>query len=335
MRKQFVSNSLALVALGAAIVAGANTLQAGEEPLQGNLAPRAAASQLWLVSTRALPHGSQHSSRRLVPQVELYEAGDVWRPSSLDELVAARDSRLTTIVLVHGNDTVDPRARSKGLGIYQALAENAERPLRLIVWSWPADYLGGTLRHDARVKAERADVDAYYLAQFIGQLDPDEALSLVGYSFGARVVSGALQLVGGGSLAGRISGRNDPRAPIRAVLLAAAIDDDWLLPGHRYGHALSVVERLVVLVNPQDRVLRFYRFLAPGTGAAALGAHGLPSPAGLEPHLAKIEQIDVGPLVGVQHGWSSYARCPDILEQIRRETLLGANRRSQSGLGAR
>jgi hypothetical protein len=259
-----------------------------------------------------------------VPQVELYDTGDAWRPSSLDELIAARKPQLTTIVLVHGNDTDDPLARSKGLGIYQALAERADRPLRLIVWSWPADYVGGTLRRDARVKADRADVDAYYLAQFIGELDRDEPVSLVGYSFGARVVSGALQLIGGGELENRsiAAGRNDQRAPIRTVLLAAAIDDDWLLPGRRYGQALAVVERLVVLVNPQDRVLRFYRFLAPGTGASALGARGLASADDLGPYRAKIEQINVGPLVGVQHAWASYARSPDILEQIKRETRL-------------
>jgi hypothetical protein len=281
------------------------------------------------VSTRALPHDSLRSSRRLRPQVEVGQAGDVWHSSSLDELVASRDPRLPTIVLVHGNDTDDAVARSKGIEIYRALAERADRPLRLIIWSWPADYLGGTLRRDARVKAERADVDAYYLAQFIGELDRAESPSLVGYSFGARVVSGALQLVGGGSLAGRTlpAGRNDPPAALRAVLLAAAIDHDWLLPGRRYGQALAAVERLVVLVNPQDRVLRFYRFLAPGTGAAALGARGLATSDELGPHRGKIEQINVGSLVGVQHAWSSYARSPDILEQIKRETLLGTNRR--------
>jgi hypothetical protein len=307
-----------------ALAAGVQRAPAGEA-----VARRMAASQLWLVSTRALAHGAQHSSRRLTPQVELCQTGDAWRPSSLDELIAWRDPRLTTIVLVHGNDTDDALARSKGMGIYRALAERADNPLCLIIWSWPADYVGGTLRHDARVKAERADADSYYLAQFIGELDHDEPLSLVGYSFGARVVSGALQLVGGGSLAGRTiaAGRNDPRAALRAVLLAAAIDDDWLLPGHRYGQALTVVERLVVLVNPQDRVLRFYRFLAPGTGATALGARGLAA-AELGPHRGKIEQINVGPLVGVQHGWASYARSPDILEQIKRETLLSANRRA-------
>jgi hypothetical protein len=334
MRKRFVSTPLLLTAaVSMGLLSREDALPAQEAPPAATSALQTAASQLWLVSTRELPHGNQHSSRRRMPQVELYETGDVWRPSSLDELVAARDRRLTTIVLVHGNDTDDPLAKSKGLGIYRALAERAERPLRLIVWSWPADYLGGTLRRDARVKAERADVDAYYLAQFIGELDREEAISLVGYSFGARVVSGALQLVGGGSLAGRTSGRNDPRAPVRAVLLAAAIDDDWLLPGHRYGRALAVVERLVVLVNPHDRVLRFYRFLAPGTGATALGAHGLASADELEPYRAKIEQIDVGSLVGVQHGWSSYARCPDILEQIKRETLLSENRRIHGGPG--
>jgi hypothetical protein len=298
------------------------------EPSAEAIAPPRIQSQLWLVSTRKLPHGSQHSSRRLRAEVERYDRANAWQPSSLDDLIAARDLRLTTVLLVHGNDTSESVARSKGLGIYDALLERTAGSARLIIWSWPADYVGGTLRHDARVKADRIDADACYLARFIGELDRDESLSLVGYSFGARLISGALHLVGGGALAGKtaVAGRDGHRAAIRAVLLAAAVDDDWLLPGRRYGRALSVVERLVVLVNPQDRVLRWYRFLSPQSGAAALGSRGLASSDELGANRAKIEQIDVAAFVGAQHRWSSYAGSAEILEQIKRETLLGANR---------
>ncbi|HVA48925.1 MAG TPA: hypothetical protein VNH11_21340 [Pirellulales bacterium] len=287
-------------------------------------------SQLWLVSTRSLPHGPPGSSRRAVPEVSRYEQ-DVWQPSSLDDLMAARDPRLTTVVLVHGNDTDDDQARSKGLGVYPSLVERADQPFRLIIWSWPADYVRGSMRQDVRVKAERADFDAFYLAQFIDELNGSDPVSLVGYSLGARVTTGALHLLGGGPLAGRsmAAERRAGRPPLRAVLMAAAVDEDWLLPGRRQGHALDVVERMVLLVNPRDRVLRWYRFLSPGRGAAALGSRGFTSLATLGALRQKIEQINVNPMIGGQHGWASYASSPEILEQLKREVMIGTVRRKE------
>jgi hypothetical protein len=282
-------------------------------------------SQLWLVSTRRLPHGPLSSSRRVLPEFIRYEPSGAWRQTSHDELLATRDERLTTVVLVHGNDTDEPMARSRGLAIYQSLAQRPDEPMRLIIWSWPADAIPGTFRQDARVKAERAEADSYYLAQFISDLDGSGPVRLVGYSFGARVVTGGLHLLGGGSLAGRTLDPVGDRdhAPIRAVLMAAAVDADWLLPGRRHGRAMSIVDRMVLLVNPQDRALRWYRFITPGNGATALGSNGIASLGSLGPHRQKVEQVNVNSYIGGQHGWSSYVSAPQILDHLKRE-IFGA-----------
>lgn len=291
-------------------------------PLRGGgpAAPgRAADSQLWLVSTRLLPHGPVHSSRRALPEISRYERPTAWRPASFDDLNASSDRNLPTVILVHGNDTDDATARSKGLALYQSLAQEAGAPLRLILWSWPADYIPGPLRQDARIKAERTEADSYYLARFIAALESTGPLRLLAYSLGARVATGALHLLGGGSLDSQnidvAAYRELP--PVRVVLLAAAIDDDWLLPGRRHGRALEMVDRMVVLVNPHDRILRFYRLL--GSGSAALGVRGVASPASLGPHRRKFEQLNVNPIVGGQHAWSSYASSPQILGHLKRE----------------
>lgn len=299
--------------------------EAGE--LSGLAATAPIESQLWLVSTRDLPHVPLVSSRRALPEVSRFQH-ESWQRLSLEELLAARDPRLTTAVLVHGNVTDEQEARAKGMGVFHSLSQRADQPFRLIIWSWPADYVGGTLRQDARVKAERADVDAFYLAQFIDELNAADAVSVVAYSLGARITTGALHLLGGGSLGGRTMAiePSPARPPIRVVLMAAAVDHDSLLPGRRHGRALTAVERLVLLVNPKDRVLRWYRFIAPRSGATALGSHGLTSLASLGPLRHKVEQINVHPLVGGQHGWSTYASSPEILEQLKREILIGTAR---------
>jgi esterase/lipase superfamily enzyme len=283
-------------------------------------APQIAESQLWLVSTRRLPHGPVNSARRLLPDVSRYEPSG-WQPASHDWILPRSDKRLKTVIVVHGNDTDDPTARSRGLAMYQSLAQSAGQPFRLIVWSWPADAIPGTWRQDVRVKAERADSDSYYLAQFISDVESPEPVHVVGYSLGARVIAGGLHLLGGGSLAGRAfdSHSDRSRAPIHTVLMAAALDDDGFLPGRRYGRAMSVVDRMVLLVNPQDRVLRWYRFLSPGNGATALGAGGIASPGSLGQLRQKVEQVNVNSYVGGQHGWSSYASSPQILEQLKRQ----------------
>jgi hypothetical protein len=286
-------------------------------------------SQLWLVSTRRLPHGPITTSRRLLPDVSRYEAPTGWRPTSHDELMVSHDRRLATVVVVHGNDNDEATATAKGLELYQSLTRRRDEPIRLIVWSWPADYVPGTLRQDARIKAERADADSYYLAQLLAEIDGHEPIGMIGYSFGARVITGGLHLLGGGSLAGHglDGGGVSGRARVRVVLMAAALDDDWLLPGHRHGQAMTVVERMVLLVNPQDRALRWYRFLTPRSGAAALGARGVSSPTSLGAHRQKIEQINVNSYVGGQHGWSTYVGSQQILDQLQREVVVGGNRR--------
>lgn len=79
---------------------------------------------------------------------------------------------------------------------------------------------------------------------------------------------------------------------------------------------------MLVLVNPHDRVLRWYRFLTPA-GGVALGIHGLASPGNMGPQGRKLRQIDVGPLLKKQHGWSYYMESPKIVERLRQEAFLG------------
>lgn len=299
--------------------------------------------QLWLVSTRQLatpPKSAASPARSARPLtlpdrplpnlvVRRYQADGQWTAATVAELVAARDRRYATAVLVHGNGNEEQRAIEKGVLAFQSLKANrpGDQPVRLILWSWPAEYTPGGFRKDARVKAERTEADAYFLAQFLESLHPSEAVTLVGYSFGARIITGALHLLAGGGLNGREVAAlpGNERAPRQAVLVAAAIDDDWLLPGHRHGLALSAVERMVVLVNRRDRVLRWYRLL--DGGAAALGARGLPASLAAQSG-GKLVQVDVNGAVGSQHRWLKYIGSEQIVDQLRQAIIVDTTRRT-------
>ena len=286
--------------------------------------------QLWLVSTRRLSSAPRDESP--TPVVRRYQSQSGWSESSLDELLAAENPAAATCVLVHGNHTDRQLAVTKGFEVYRTLRRGARegQPVRLIVWSWPSDRIPGSFREDARAKARRTNIEAYYLARFIERLRGPNPVSLVGYSFGARVITGSLHLLGGGTIANRQLEPRDTasRPPLHAVLLAAAVDRDWLLEGRPHGRALSAVERMVVLTNPQDRVLRWYRFASQDEGSEALGVSGVPNSARASYDRNKLVQVNVASAVGNRHGWTNYLGSNEIVRRLRQETLVETARRN-------
>ncbi|HVX59483.1 MAG TPA: hypothetical protein VHC19_02740 [Pirellulales bacterium] len=310
----------------------------GEDDKSGGAPRQDDDHQLWLVNTRSLPHSSRDSGQASLA-IRRYRQGAGWADASLEELTASDSPQFVTSVLVHGNDTDSRLAVSKGWEVYRSLVRKAPagQRVRLIVWSWPSDHIPGRFRDDARIKAQRTNIEAYYLARFLDRQRGDNPVSLVGYSFGARVITGALHLLGGGVLEGRRLGQREqyPRPPLHAVLMAAALDRDWLLPGRQHGFALSAVERMVVLVNPQDRVLKWYRFLSPRKDDQALGATGLGADRRLGAHRKKVVEVNVSDAVGNKHGWTTYINSPTIVQRLHQEALVEPARqsltRSQAG----
>ncbi|HUY31572.1 MAG TPA: hypothetical protein VMV69_02255 [Pirellulales bacterium] len=294
--------------------------------------------QFWLVSTRGLPHDGVPKPHDLRPRVWRRRPQAGWTDSTLDELFSAGDSRLVTTVLVHGNDTDHEQAIAKGTEVFREFrrGDAPARPFRLIVWSWPSEHIPGPFRRDARIKAQRAEIEAYYLAAFVERLGDEAPASLVGYSLGARTVTGALHLMGGGRLDGHglPPGRRESAPRLRAVLLAAAVDGDWLLPGGRHGRALSAVEQMAVLVNPDDRVLRFYRFLSPG-GGAPLGAAGMGAAARRGEDREKIVEVNVADAVGKKHAWTTYIAAPKVVEHVKSFALFDAGKKPDAPMNAR
>lgn len=300
-----------------------------EPAAENGRSPGAEERQFWLVSTRRLPTVPRDGQDS--PEVRRYRAGEGWSDASLDELLAAEIPAAATCVLVHGNHTDRQLAVTKGFDVYRSLVRGATngQPVRLIVWSWPSEQIPGSFREDARAKARRTIAEAYYLAVFLDRLRSRYPVSLVGYSFGARVITGGLHLLGGGSLASHKldSAQASARPAFHAVLLAAAVDHDWLLAGRMHGRALSAVERMVVFVNPQDRVLRWYRFLTPGDRNEALGAKGFPNAARLGADRHKLVQVNVSSAVGNRHGWTKYIGSTEIVKRLQQETLVETSRR--------
>jgi len=284
-----------------------------------------AGDELWSVSTRDLPNAGCGCAADFQPTVERFVCGRGWLPSSMEEFLATDDHIHTTAIFVHGNDTGAQEAEARGRELFQEFVAcgRHDTPVRLVVWSWPSDKVLCRYRKDAQLKACRTNVEGYYLACFIDQLDLRTHVTLGGYSYGARVVTGGLHLLGGGQLEGRqlVERVHPDRQPASAVLIGAAMANNWLLPGMRHERALSQVHRMTILFNPKDLVLHFYPHLWGRGGPDALGATGLVGARRLGPDLAKVRQINMQPQLHCHHGWDHIAESRPVMTVVRRELL--------------
>jgi len=272
-----------------------------------------AADQLWLLSTRHLPR-HQAPSSPVSFDYWVFAPGGGWAPAEEAALLAGDPPHVPTCVFIPGNRADWNATLEAGWRVFRHLKEQApDRPFRLVIWSWPADRIFQHIRPDVQEKAARCDSQSFYLAQWLSRLDPEVPVCLIGYSFGARVVSGALHLSGGGALDGRALAQPVRRAaPIRAALVAAAMDYDWLLPGRRNGLAIGQVDQMLITVNLCDLPLKYYSKMYYRNGPPALGYAGLPGCGGWGEELARVERIDVSAEVGNAHQWACYLGAPSL-----------------------
>jgi hypothetical protein len=283
--------------------------------------------ELWLVNTRCLARRCGLTPADFVPEVRRFDPGSGWVESDIVELASGPSADLPIVLAVHGNAASLGEAVEQGRQLFDILCHQCglSGPARFVVWSWASDRIDANVIRDLNVKAMRTDREGFYLACFLDILPVDVPVLAVGYSYGSRVITAALHVLGGGELcASALEGSPEdaPRRPIHAVLVAAALDDDWLLRGGHHGLAVSQVRRMVIMINPRDRVLCWYPLLPSGSGDKALGTRGLPAPLRPSQRPGQVVEVNVRPAVGSRHGWESYIESPAVIARLRREARL-------------
>jgi hypothetical protein len=282
--------------------------------------------RVWLISTRSAPHDCRGEAD---PQCLSYcrlDDGCQWSPSDAEAFNSGDDRATPTVVFIHGNRTDSAQAIKKGWYVYEILqSASAGRPFRYVIWSWPAERVCRGTSQDTRIKADYSDVESGYLARWLNRLKPGVKVTLIGHSFGPRIITGAFQLLAGGDVSGQVlpqetvaAWKDGKRNPVRAVLLASAMDFDWLAPGGCHGLALSLIEQSLITRNGCDRVLRYYPRLYGRDGPQALGFVG---PAGVD-GMETVELIDVSGTVGKIHDWRHYCSASNVCERWARYMFL-------------
>jgi hypothetical protein len=280
---------------------------------------------IWLLSTRDASHCSASNEPANAIRYWRLDANCGWAAADAKDFQDGEASQ-PTVVFVHGNYTDPNEAVTKGMYAYESIREGTGcRPFRYVIWSWPAARVCRRHRGDAQLKVGYSDIESYYFATWLNGLRPGTKLSLVGHSFGPRIIAGALHILAGGEVAGQRMPDEAVRAwtekkrnPIRAVLLAMADDFDSLAPDGRAGRALSLLDRVLVTRNGCDSTLRWYPRLYGRGGPDAVGFTG---PCGVgEPE--KVTVIDVCCTVGKTHDYQYYCSASNVCSRWAQYTFL-------------
>jgi predicted esterase len=223
-----------------------------------------------------------------------------------------------TTIYVHGNRIDSDWARQHGWMVYRQLA-NGARPderIRFVIWSWPSDRVIGPIR-DARIKAERANSEGYLLGWFLGHFPAENRLSLIGFSYGARVIGGGLHVAGGGTLDGLALPLPIQHREVHASLIAAAMHRDGLSNHGLFRSAQQQIGEILIFFNTEDPILRRYFWLEKSNRQEALGFAGF-RPRPLAP---VINQLNVANIVGRSHDIQRYFSQERVVTMLRENSL--------------
>ncbi len=229
---------------------------------------------VWVVSTRrlpgicSLPKDVNFGIERLAGE----SCSRCWEQATLFELVGEPSRPL--VVFVHGNRYSPSDAKQQGLVLARRIASHACGGVapRVVIFSWPSEQ-DGLLLKDGRRKYARAYSEGHYLAWLLCQLEPEQPVGIVGYSFGALVTAEALDDLS------RTSPSDIPwsERPGRTnlVFVTPALRCDAFAPRGPFRRGIDGVDGVTLVINSQDKPLKFFPLLEPTVRVDAMGLVGM------------------------------------------------------------
>lgn len=274
----------------------------------------------WIVSSRFCPQTPDGIRRGPCPKVVRIDPREPAMAARFEDLVASIDPARPVVVYVHGSYNEIGTSISDAQRLFRWLDAGGDGQTQYLVFAWPSSAVTFVLPSvDVNLLGRRAEFNGYYLARLVSSLPAETPVTLVGHSHGTRVIAGALHLRGGGVLRGfRLPPIPDRDRPVRAVFLAAAMDEHWMAPRERYGRAWQAVDGVLNLRNRSDAALNVYALRRP-FAHHALGREGFDPRmlAAIGESANGVVEIDVTRTVGSGHLVADYTRHPQLAGQIR------------------
>lgn len=275
-----------------------------------------------VVNTR--PVGCTTDAERLANGARSAEVVDGrWRSTPLDSLIGSLDPSVPIVFYVHGNQIGGDDARRRGCDVYRQMVRCAcdDRPFQFVIFSWCSSKVPGLLK-DFRVKAARTRPVGWQFAWLINRMPAGSQIGVLGYSYGARVASGAAHLLAGGSLSGlrlptEAAGCDAcPRVSIRGVFMAAAYDACWNSTRCYHGRSLDTIDSLLSTVDPRDPAMKYFKWVPRFDDPPAMGGVG---PRGLDAEQAsRVRLMTVTSSVGKSHDLYDYLEAPGLIRSAWR-----------------
>ena len=261
----------------------------------------AKADDVWFVDSRAA-YVTPEGRVEMLSVEKLVDNTGHWEHFGLNEFVETYDPSKPIIVMIHGNRMTQSEARQYGLAFHRFAKKKGD--YRLVIWCWPSERRHCRVRPDVQQKAIRSEQHGPFVAAFlkeIGLSKPNSRVSILGFSYGARVTCSALDLLAKDKDY-YDSETGTTRLKIQTVLLAAAMDCNSLMPSRSYGKALDVTEKMLVHINPDDDILRYYPLLWKLCGGSqAVGKKGVAMAGISRENRRKIKTVNVSRLLGEDH----------------------------------
>lgn len=267
--------------------------------------------RLWVIDSRHLTsEACQANLESVALRFSRLSCNGRTTPASMEEYFELMHSSRPVVIYVHGNRMESCDAIERGLFVYRETARYraGTGPIDWVIWSWPSER-AGILVKDAREKADRTDAQGLYLAWLLRRHSAQGLpTALIGYSFGGRVISGALHAMAGGAL-GRRTLPGDPitGAGYDVGMVAPAIESNWMNTCGYHALATQNIDRLVLLYNQRDAVLKRYWLVERIRGSVALGYSGPKSFAlRVDGTRLPVRSRDCSPTVGLRHDEVDY-----------------------------
>ncbi len=270
--------------------------------------------EVWVISSRHL-HWPSNESDPPALKYWRWDCGTAaWRKYRAAAFFHSDSAAAVTLIHVHGNRIDSREAVELGWYAYDSVVRRSgcDRPMRFVIFSWPSTRIVGTQLHDLRLKAARTNADGYYLGWLLAQIRQDVPISLMGFSYGARVITGGLHVAAGGDLSGQQLPDTSPRREgnVRSVLMAAAVHNHWLSPDCFHGRAMDATDRMLILTNRCDSILDRYHWVFKGQRPQALGVSGM----AWGDAQGRAKHLDCCDVVGQTHDSLLYLNSPALAD---------------------